>query len=61
MPDILKGAQVTCLWNGRNVHLAMPVTAITEGAKGGTITVRNVQSGRELAAMVQDSKTVVAR
>ncbi|WP_243312838.1 flagellar basal body P-ring formation chaperone FlgA [Fundidesulfovibrio agrisoli] len=61
MPAILKGEQVTCLWNGRSIHLAMPVTAVTEGAKGCQITVRNVQSGRELAAWVQDSKTVVAR
>jgi len=61
MPAILKGEQVTCLWNGKSIHLSMPVTAVTEGAKGCQITVRNVQSGRELAAVVQDSKTVVAK
>lgn len=61
MPAILRGEQVTCLWNGANVHLSMPVTAVTDGTKGGPITVRNVQSGKELAAMVQDSKTVLAK
>jgi len=61
MPAILKGEQITCLWRGVNVQLVMPVTAITDGAKGGTITVRNVQSGKELAAIVQDSKTVLAK
>jgi len=61
MPAILKGEQVTCLWNGSSIHLVMPVTAVTDGTKGGQITVRNVQSGRELVALVQDSKTVLAR
>jgi flagella basal body P-ring formation protein FlgA len=61
MPAILRGEQVTCLWNGKSIHLVMPVTAVTDGAKGGQITVRNVQSGRELAAVVQDSKTVLAK
>ena len=61
MPAIQKGEQVTCLWSGKNIHLSMPVTAMTEGAKGAQITVRNVQSGRELAAVVVDAKTVTAR
>lgn len=61
MPAIQKGDKVTCLWRGVSIQLVMPVTAVTDGAKGGQITVRNVQSGRELAAVVQDAKTVVAR
>ncbi|WP_169725328.1 flagellar basal body P-ring formation chaperone FlgA [Fundidesulfovibrio putealis] len=61
MPAILKGTQVYCLWRGPSIQLVMPVTAMTDGAKGSQITVRNVQSGRELAAVVQDAKTVVAR
>lgn len=61
MPVIQKGEQVNCLWRGKSIQLVMPVTAVTDGAKGATITVRNMQSGRELAAVVQDSKTVVAR
>ena len=61
MPAILKGDQINCFWHGTNVQLVMPVTAMADGAKGGTITVRNVQSGKELAAVVQDSKTVLAK
>lgn len=61
MPAILKGDQITCLWRGQSIQLVMPVTAMTDGAKGGPITVRNVQSGKELAAVVQDSKTVLAK
>ena len=61
MPAIQKGEQVTCLWRGSTIQLSMPVTALTDGAKGAQISVRNVQSGRELAAVVLDSKTVAAR
>ncbi|MFZ5425388.1 MAG: flagellar basal body P-ring formation chaperone FlgA [Thermodesulfobacteriota bacterium] len=61
MPVIQKGEQITCLWRGKSIQLVMPVTAMSDGAKGGTITVRNMQSGKELAAVVQDAKTVLAR
>jgi flagella basal body P-ring formation protein FlgA len=61
MPDILKGEQVDCLWKGKGIQLVMPVTAVTDGAKGAPITVRNVQGGKDIVAMVQDSKTVLAR
>lgn len=61
MPAITKGEQITCLWRGSHIQLTMPVTAVTDGAKGGQITVRNVQGGKEIAAIVQDNKTVLAR
>ncbi|GFK92703.1 hypothetical protein NNJEOMEG_00529 [Fundidesulfovibrio magnetotacticus] len=61
MPAIQKGDKVTCLWKGRAISLSMPVTALSDGAKGAQITVRNMQSGKELAAVVQDAQTVVVR
>lgn len=61
MPLIVKGDQVTLVWSGRHIHLTMPVTAVTDGSRGGRITVRNVQSGKEIAAVVVDPKTVTAR
>jgi len=60
-PAILKGDKITCLWRGKGVSLSMPVTAMVDGAKGSQITVRNMQSGKELAAVVQDAQTVVVR
>lgn len=61
MPAVLKGDKITCLWRGRSISLSMPVTAMADGAKGAQITVRNMQSGKELAAVVQDAQTVVVR
>lgn len=60
LPAISKGEQVTMVWKGPHVSLAMPVVALTDGAKGGQISVRNVQGGKEIGAIVQDERTVMA-
>ena len=61
MPDILKGDQITVVWSSQRIHLSMPATAITDGSKGGRITVRGTQGGKEIAAVVLDPKTVSAK
>jgi len=61
VPLVSKGDQVILVWKGPHIQLTMPVTALTEGGKDKLITVRNMQSGKEMTAMVVDAKTVVAR
>lgn len=60
VPAITKGEQVTMVWNGPHISLSMPVVALTDGAKGGQISVRNVQGGKEIGAIVKDERTVMA-
>ncbi len=60
LPAISKGEHVTMVWKGRHISLSMPVVALTDGAKGGQISVRNVQGGKEIGAMVMDERTVSA-
>ena len=60
LPAISKGEQITMIWKGQHISLSMPVVALTDGAKGGQISVRNVQGGKEIGAIVQDERTVMA-
>jgi len=60
LPAISKGEQVTMVWKGPHISLSMPVVALTDGIKGGQISVRNVQGGKEIGAIVQDERTVMA-
>ncbi len=61
IPTVQKGATVTMLYQSKNFTLSMPGEALTDGAFGESITVRNLQSKKQLRAMVRDSTTVVVR
>lgn len=61
IPTVQKGATVTMLFEGKNFTLSMPGEALSDGAFGESITVRNLQSKKQLRAMVRDSLTVVVR
>ena len=46
---------------GRALKLTLMAEAVTDGAIGGKITVRNPGSSREVVGIVQDRNTVVVR
>jgi flagellar basal body P-ring formation protein FlgA len=59
-PLILRGEQVRLVYEGRSVRLALMAEAVTDGAAGGKITVKNPVSSREVVGVVRDRNTVVA-
>lgn len=61
LPLILHGERVRLVYEGRAIRLAMTAEAVTDGAAGGKITVRNPSSTREIVGIVRDRNTVVAR
>lgn len=61
IPTVQKGATVTMVYEGRNFTLSIPGMALSDGARGETIAVRNLQSKKELRATVRDGLTVVVR
>lgn len=61
IPTVQRGATVTMVYEGRNFVVRIPGEALSDGALGETIPVRNVQSKRELRATVRDGLTVVVR
>lgn len=61
IPTVQKGSPVTMVYEGKNFTLTVPGEALTDGARGETIPVRNLQSRKELRATVRDGLTVVVR
>ena len=61
MPLILRGDQVRLVYEGRKVRLTMMAEAVTDGAPGGKITVKNPKSTREIMGVVRDKATVVVQ
>ncbi len=59
VPLIIKGAQVTLVYQRGTVRLEVPAEATGDGAPGQLVAVRNLQSRKIVKAMVQDSRTVV--
>jgi flagella basal body P-ring formation protein FlgA len=61
IPTVVKGAPVTMLYIGKNFTLSLPGEALSDGAHGETIAVRNAQSKKQIRATVRDGQTVVVR
>lgn len=61
LPLILHGERVRLVYEGRAIRLSLMADAVTDGAAGGKITVRNPASSREIVGIVRDRNTVVAR
>lgn len=61
IPTVQKGATVTMVYQGKNFTVSIPGEALTDGAAGETIPVRNLQSRKQLRATVRDGLTVVVR
>ncbi|KHK02159.1 flagellar basal body P-ring formation chaperone FlgA [Desulfovibrio sp. TomC] len=59
MPLILRGDQVKLIYEGRKVRLTMLAEAVTDGAPGGKITVKNSKNSKEITGVVRDNTTVV--
>ena len=59
IPTVRKGSLVTLLYEGNSVRLSVQVEAMTDGAAGESIPVRNKQSKREVYGVVRDSGTVI--
>ncbi|WP_428560134.1 MAG: flagellar basal body P-ring formation chaperone FlgA [Solidesulfovibrio sp. DCME] len=61
LPLVLRGDQVKVVYEGRAVKLTLLGEALTDGAPGGKITVKNPKGNREITAVVRDKSTVVVR
>lgn len=61
IPTVQKGAAVTMVYQGKNFTVSIPGEALSSGAAGETIPVRNLQSKKQLRATVRDGLTVVVR
>ena len=61
IPTVVKGAPVTMMYIGKNFTLTVPGEAMSDGAHGETIAVRNLQSKKQLRATVRDGQTVIVR
>lgn len=55
---IRKGAIVTLLYSQGNVRLSVQAEALSDGGPGATIAVRNLQSKKQVYAVVRDADTV---
>lgn len=61
VPTMKRGRVVTLVFESGNVRLSAKVEALSDGVGGETIAVRNLQSKRQVYAVVQDENTVLAR
>jgi flagella basal body P-ring formation protein FlgA len=61
MPLITRGDQVRLVYEGRSIRLTMLAEAVTDGAPGGKITVKNAKNSKEIIGVVRDSSTVVVQ
>ena len=60
-PAVAKGARLELIFLGRTVRLSTPAVALADGKVGQSIPVQNVQSGRQVLAVVRDAQTVVVQ
>jgi flagella basal body P-ring formation protein FlgA len=59
VPLISKGSRVTLVYQRGTVRLETPGEALSDGASGQLVPVRNLQSKTVVRATVQDSRTVL--
>ncbi len=61
IPTVQKGHNVTLLYEGGTVALSVPAEAMEDGVVGESIQVRNLQSKKQVYAVVRDATTVVIK
>lgn len=61
VPTMKRGRVVSLIFESGNVRLSAKVEALADGLGGETIPVRNIQSKRQIYAVVRDEGTVLAR
>ena len=59
IPTITKGSIVTLVYESNSVRLAVKAEALADGTLGASLQVRNVESRKEVYAVVRDPSTVV--
>ncbi|MDL2317248.1 flagellar basal body P-ring formation chaperone FlgA [Desulfovibrio sp. OttesenSCG-928-A18] len=59
VPTVRKGGIVTLLYMGPTIRLTVQAQAMSDGAAGETIMVRNLQSKKEVYGVVRDSSTIL--
>ncbi|HAS88220.1 MAG TPA: flagella basal body P-ring formation protein FlgA [Desulfovibrio sp.] len=57
-PVIARGDKVTLMFRSKHLKLTVPVEALEDAGVGQSITVRNLQSKRKVAATVVNAQTV---
>ena len=61
VPAVKKGSTVTMLYESGSIRLSMQGEAMSDGAPGESIAVRNLQSKKQTRGIVRDGLTVVVR
>jgi flagella basal body P-ring formation protein FlgA len=61
IPTVQRGATVTMVYQDKNFTVSIPGEALSDGAAGETIPVRNLQSKKQLRVTVRDGLTIVVR
>lgn len=61
VPAIRKGSRVNLVYARGAVRLSVPAEALADAGLGESVTVRNLQSNREILATAQDSLTAIIR
>lgn len=61
VPTVKKGKVIKLVFESGTVRLVATVEAMADGVSGETIPVKNLQSKRQVYAVVQDENTVLAR
>ncbi|WP_462323458.1 flagellar basal body P-ring formation chaperone FlgA [Desulfoplanes sp.] len=59
LPDVIQGARVSLVYDGETIRLEVPAEVMEDGRVGRTVTVRNLQSNKQVLARVKDKNTVV--
>lgn len=61
LPAVVKGEKVMLVYQGRRVQMAVKAEALNDADVGQMITVRNLQTKKEILATVIDQHTVAVR
>lgn len=61
VPTIRKGSRVNLVYERGAIRLSVPAEALADAGPGESVTVRNLQSRKEILATAYDSGTVVIR
>ncbi len=61
VPTVRKGSRVNLVYERGAIRLSVPAEALADAGPGESVTVRNLQSQREILATARDSDTVVIR
>lgn len=59
IPTIRKGTKVALVYESKTVRMSIQAEALSDGVVGESIPVRNLQSKKEVYAVVRDGTTVV--